>query len=565
MITTGEKTIRRLGELMLEAGLLSAKQLEDALKEQTSGSKRLGELLVDKQIVTEKQLVNVLEYHFHVPFIDLSDVHIQDNAVNLIKEQLAKKNRLIPVMIENEQLIVAMADPLNLNAIEEVQRASGMVVFAHIAMPKDIDLAIDRHYGKESAEKAIQDMNRDFNFEELASLEAQMSNVLDNAPVVRLVNSIIQHAIRLDASDIHFEPLDETLRVRFRVDGELQEIMRTSKSALSAVVTRIKIIGGMDIAEKRVPQDGRVEMTVDGKTVDLRLSVLPTVDGEKIVVRLLGRNAMLISKDKLGFTPENMAKFEALIKNPNGIILISGPTGSGKTTTLYTALHELNKPNRNIITVEDPVEYHMEGVNQVQVNIKAGLTFATGLRSILRQDPDIILIGEIRDGETAQIAVRSAITGHLVFSTIHTNDAVSAVARLVDMGIEPYLLSSSIMGVIAQRLVRRICPHCKTTYRPDHNELLMLRLREPVPLYKGAGCQSCGFTGYSKRIAIHEIVLIDRDMRELINRGASMDQLRSSAARRGMTSLRDSCVNLVMEGITTTEELTRVTFTMEEN
>lgn len=554
------KSIRRLGDLMLESGLLSQKQLEEALEAQKGSGKRLGEVLVDKGHITEKQLVNVLEYHFHVPFIDLTETPIQDEAVSKINEQMAKKNRLIPVAIENGQLVIAMADPLDLFAVDEVQRASGMDLIIHITMGKDIDLAIDRHYGRESAEKAISDLNRDFNFEELASLEAQLSSEVSNAPVVRLVNSIIQHAIRLDASDIHIEPMDETLRVRFRIDGELQEIMRTSKAALSAIVTRIKIIGQMDIAEKRIPQDGRVEINMDGKDIDMRLSILPTVDGEKIVIRLLGRSTSLISKKNLGFTQENLEVFDQLIKNPHGIILICGPTGSGKTTTLYTALAELNKPKTNIVTVEDPVEYHLEGVNQVQVNTKAGLTFASGLRSILRQDPDIILIGEIRDAETAQIAVRSAITGHLVFSTIHTNDAVSAVARLVDMGIEPYLLASSMVGVIAQRLVKRICNNCKTAYRPDHQELLMLKLREPQPLHKGAGCQACNFTGYSKRIAIHEIVPINKDIRELITRGASVDQLRAAAARYGMVSLRDNCARLVLEGITTTEELIRVAY-----
>jgi type IV pilus assembly protein PilB len=493
----------------------------------------------------------------------LTETAIQESAIILIPESLAKRSRLVPVVVEDNILSVAMADPLDLAAIEEVRRICGKELKVHISLAKDIQVAIDRHYGKESAEKAVQDLNKDFSMEDLSSLEAQLANDVSNAPVVRLVNSMIQHAIRLDASDIHIEPMEDKIRVRFRVDGELQEIMTTAKGALSAIVTRIKIMGGMDIAEKRVPQDGRVETTIDGNSVDMRLSILPTVEGEKIVIRLLGRSDTLMSKTQLGFTDENLAMFDDIIKSPNGIILICGPTGSGKTTTLYTALAELNKAEINIVTVEDPVEYRLNGVNQVQVNAKAGMTFASGLRSILRQDPDIILIGEIRDGETAQIAVRSAITGHLVLSTIHTNDAVASISRLTDMGIEPYLLSSSMVGVVAQRLVRRICTKCKTSYRPDHNEMMLLKLRDPTPLHRGAGCQACNFTGYSKRIAIHEIVKINKDMRELINRRATLDQMRAAASRYGTITLRENCAKLVMEGVTTTDELLRVTYSLD--
>ncbi len=563
MITSEKKTVRRLGDLMLESGLISTKQLEEALETQKTTKKRIGDVLVEKGFISERQLVSVLEYHFHVPFVDLSETPIRDNAINLINEGMAKRARLIPFELEDNVLSVAMADPLDLAAVEDVKRTTGKEIKVFISMSKDIQIAIDRFYGKESAEKAVQELNKDFSIEDLSSLEAQIANDVSNAPVVRLVSSIIQHAIRLSASDIHIEPLEDKIRVRFRVDGELQEIMHTAKAALSAIVTRIKIMGGMDIAEKRIPQDGRVETVIDGQSVDMRLSVLPTVDGEKIVIRLLGRSDTLMSKTQLGFTEGNLALFDAIIKNPHGIILICGPTGSGKTTTLYTALAELNTPNINIVTVEDPVEYRLNGVNQVQVNAKAGMTFASGLRSILRQDPDIILIGEIRDGETAQIAVRSAITGHLVLSTIHTNDAVASISRLVDMGIEPYLLSSSMVGVIAQRLVRRICPKCKTSYRPDHNEMMLLKLREPQPLYKGAGCQACNFTGYSKRIAIHEIVQINKDMRELINRRATLDQMRAAATRYGTVTLRDNCVQLVMDGVTTTDELLRVTYSLD--
>ena len=555
---------RRLGELMLESGLISKKQLDDVLEYQKQVGLRLGEALVEKGVINERQLISMLEYHFHVSFIDLTETPIQADAVNRVPEILSRTNKLIPVQIENNRLTIAMTDPLDLAAIEDVRRAAGMEVVAGIAMSRDIQSAIDRQYGKENAEKAMKDLNRDFAIEDLGSLEAQLATDVSNAPVVRLVNSIIQHAVRMDASDIHFEPLSDCLRVRFRVDGELQEIMRTSKAALSAVITRIKIIGQMDIAEKRVPQDGRVEANIDGVDIDMRLSVLPTVDGEKVAIRLLGRTGSLMSKVNLGFTPENLDRFDRIIKHPHGMVLICGPTGSGKTTTLYAALAELNRPNINIVTIEDPVEYHLDGVNQVQVNPKAGLTFASGLRSLLRQDPDIVLVGEIRDVETAEIAVRSAITGHLVFSTVHTNDAVTAVSRLMDMGIEPFLISSSIVGIVAQRLIRRICPHCRTSRAPDAAELALLRPYEPIQLQYGAGCQSCGFTGYHKRIAVHEVLMMTKDMRDLINHRAGIDALRLSAGHQGMINLRETCAKLVSDGITTMEEMLRVSYSVDE-
>jgi len=353
------------------------------------------------------------------------------------------------------------------------------------------------------------------------------------------------------------------MRVRFRVDGELQEVMRSASVAHSAIITRIKIIGKMDIAEKRIPQDGRVEVVIEDKSVDMRLSILPTVYGEKVVIRVLGGQSQSLSKDKLGLSPENTLLFDNIIKSPNGIILVSGPTGSGKTTTLYTVLKELNKVEANIITVEDPVEYKLEGINQVQVNTKAGLTFVSGLRSILRQDPDIIMIGEIRDAETAQIAIRASITGHLVLSTIHTNDSASSVARLVDMGIEPYLVSSSVVGVVAQRLVKKICPKCKISYRPDHAEMMMLKLNEPKMLFRGEGCSACNNTGYQGRTAIHEIMVVNKEIRELIDRKATIDQLRQMSSRFGTKTLRETCIELVLSGVTTTSELTKVTYSIE--
>lgn len=557
-------TMRKLGQLLVEAEIITPKQLEETLEIQTKTSQKLGEILIEKGIVTEQQILKTLEYQYHIPYYDLGATPIDAMIPGLISENIARKHTLVPIKKENGVLTVAMADPLDFYALDDVKRASGLEVKPAMATKSDILNAIERFYGKETAEKAVEELAQTYDITDLAGIDEQFGDEVTNAPVVRLVNSIILHAIKTNSSDIHIEPLEEEMRIRFRVDGELQEVMRTKKNAHPAVVTRIKIMGQMDIAEKRLPQDGRIEVSLENNDVDLRISILPTVHGEKIVIRVLGMSgASGFTKADLGFTPENLELFEKIIKSPNGIILVSGPTGSGKTTTLYAVLQEINKPTLNIITVEDPVEYRMAGISQVQVNTKAGLTFASGLRSILRQDPDIIMIGEIRDSETAQIAIRSAITGHLVLSTIHTNDAAASVARLVDMGIEPYLVSSSVVGLIAQRLVRKICPKCKSSYRPDHTEMMLLKLREPQMLYKGLGCPACNYTGYSKRTAVHEIIPINKDIRELIDRRSTSDQIRHVAARFGFTSLRDNCSRLVLDGVTTTEELIKVTYSIE--
>jgi len=556
-------SMRKLGTLLVESGIITQKQLDETLELQIKTSKKLGELLIEKGLVTEPQILKTLEYQYHIPYVDLGDTAIEPQVPRLISEGIAKKHTLIPIKLEAGVLTVAMFDPLDFYAMDDVKRATGLEVKPAMATKSDILNSIDRYYGKESAEKAIEEFKQNIDISDFTGIDEQFGDEVTNAPVVRLVNSIIQHAIKTNASDIHIEPQEDDLRIRIRIDGELQELMRTTKGAHSAIVTRIKILGQMDIAEKRLPQDGRIETSIDNENVDLRLSILPTVFGEKIVIRVLGIRGSSYNKSDLGFTPENLELFEKIIKSSNGIILVSGPTGSGKTTTLYAVLQELNKPNVNIITVEDPVEYRMPGVSQVQVNNKAGLTFASGLRSILRQDPDIIMIGEIRDSETAQIAIRSAITGHLVLSTIHTNDAASSVIRLVDMGIEPYLVSSSVVGLIAQRLVRKICTKCKVSYRPEHSEMMMLKLREPQPLFKGTGCPACNYTGYSKRTAIHEIIPINKDIRELIERRGTSDQIRHVATRFGFTSLRENCARLVLEGVTTTAELVKVTYSIE--
>ena len=557
-----------LGDVLLELGILSSVQLEEELRKQKSTGEKLEELLIKDGLVNEKQLIQVLKAYRNLPYIDLSGFRIDPGVPRLISESLARRHRLIPVSREGNEMTVAMADPFNLDAIDDVSIATGLNVKPALALRSSIRIAVDQYYGNESAERAVSDFVREAGaapdpMEQNAEREALAADAVNHAPAVRLVNSILERAVRARASDIHIEPYEGKVRIRFRIDGDLQEVMTVSRAVHSAIVTRIKILGRMDIAEKRLPQDGRVEMQVDNKEVDLRISILPTIYGEKIVVRLLDRNCTIRAKSQLGFSEGNIKLFNKLIQSSNGIILVTGPTGSGKTTTLYAALQELNRTNRNIITVEDPVEYHLDGINQVQVNTKAGLTFANGLRSILRQDPDIIMIGEIRDAETAEIAIRASITGHLVLSTMHTNDSASAVTRLVDMGIEPYLVSSAVIGVVAQRLVKKICTNCRKAYQPVPSERKLLHLSHEDVLYRGTGCSMCGNTGYLGRTSIHEVMLMTREIRELITGRASIDQLRMAASRHGTVPLRENCGQLVRQGITSLDEMLRITYRLE--
>jgi len=560
------RTNMPLGELLIQNEVITQAQLEDALKHKqtTKSTKYLGEILIELGITSELQIKRALEFQYRIPLVDLTELSVEKDAINIINENLARRYVVIPILKDDNVVTVAMNDPLDQLAMDDIRRVTTLEIRQVMGLKDDILNAIERYYGSEGAERAVAALQSEYeqlNADELSQLS---ESEVANAPVVKLINSIISHAIRAGASDIHIEPMEKDVRVRFRIDGVLQEVMRSPKSAHSSITTRIKIIAALDIAEKRVPQDGRVEMTVDDRSVDLRISLLPTVYGEKTVIRILGLGKnVTYSRAAIGFTPKNLELFDKIIKSPNGIILVSGPTGSGKSTTLYTVLHELNDIETNIITVEDPVENKLAGINQVQVNTKAGLNFATGLRSILRQDPDIIMIGEIRDGETAEIAMRAAITGHLVLSTIHTNDAPSSISRLVDMGIQPYLVATSVVGIVAQRLVRKVCQRCKTEYMPDHSELMMLKLKEPKPLFKGAGCPSCNFTGYSGRTAIHEVLPITRELKDMIEKSATVEQMRQLGTRLGTVSLRDSCMLLVLDGVTTTTELLKVTYSLD--
>ena len=559
-----DKETKRLGNLLLESGLITEEQLEYVLEVQKTTDKKIGEIFVEEGIISEDEVIEMLEFQFGIPHIDLNKHLIDSEVPRLISEKMARRYTLIPVKKDGKRLIVAMSDPLNIFAVDDIKIATGLEVVPVIATNQGILDAIDQYYETESVEKALAEFKQNYQVENSNDIDEESTSEISNAPVVKLVNSIIRQAVKMKASDIHIEPFENIIRVRFRIDGDLQEIMTPAKSTHSAIVTRIKIISRMDIAEKRVPQDGRVEMNIDGKKIDLRMSVLPTVHGEKIVMRLLDRSNFLFTKKQLGFTDEDLVVFDKIISSPNGIVLVTGPTGSGKTTTLYAVLRELNQVSKNVITVEDPVEYQMDAINQVQVNVKAGLTFANGLRSILRQDPDIIMIGEIRDNETAQIAVRAAITGHLVLSTLHTNDTAASVTRLVNMGVEPYLVSSSVVGITAQRLVKRICENCKTAYTADILEKKALKAdeSEEITIYKGTGCNACNNTGYKGRIAIHEILPITKEIRLLIDGGAGIDSIREEATKQNVVLLGDNCIQLVKEGVTTIEELLRVTYSI---
>ena len=557
------KTNLKLGELLLYAQKLTNEQLSQALDEQARTNKKIGEILVNKGWVTEDDIIEVLEFQLGIPHIDLNKYKIDSNIATIVPENLARRYELIAVNKRENILVVAMADPLNIFALDDVKLYTKFEIQPVISTRENILEYIDKYYRGQSTKKVLEEFTENFapiNTEELEDTELLE---VTTAPIVKLLNSIIEQAINMRASDIHIEPYEDDIRIRFRIDGDLQEIMTLSKNSLSGIITRIKIIGKMNIAEKRIPQDGRVETKINDKEIDMRISTLPTIYGEKAVLRLLDRSNFIFSKQALELGESNLRLLNKIVAQPYGMILVTGPTGSGKTTTMYTILKELNKIGKNIITIEDPVEYRLNGVNQVQINPKAGLTFASGLKSILRQDPDIIMVGEIRDIETAEIAIKASITGHLVLSTLHTNDSPSTVTRLVDMGIESYLVSSAVIGIISQRLVKRLCDNCKTSYEASYSEkkIMGIDVEKELILYKSNSCDLCN-NGYKGRKAIYEIMPVNESIRRLIDNGASIDNIRKKALDEGMTTLFQSALSLALEGTTSFDEIMRVGFTL---
>jgi type IV pilus assembly protein PilB len=550
---------KRLGDLLLENNLITQLQLEKALDVQKKTGTRLGKVLSDLNYISENSMIEVLEFQLGIPHIDLSNMCVIPAAAALIPVVLAERHQVIPVKISGNKLTLAMVDPTNFYAIDDIRMASGFDVEPVIATEKDVLRAIRECYGvQDLVEKAVNKMRP-----EDLSLTAELQTAED-APIIGLVNSFLSQAIKDIASDIHIEPQDKTLRVRFRIDGMLREVGSFPRDIHPAIVARIKIISEMDIAEKRVPQDGRIKIKEAGRDVDIRVSTLPTIMGEKVVMRLLDQNAVILDINKLGFSTENLKKYRNFYSQSYGMVLVTGPTGSGKTTTLYSTLSKVNSSNENIITLEDPVEYRLAGINQVQINPKAGLTFASGLRSVLRQDPNIVLVGEIRDSETADIAIRAALTGHLVFSTLHTNDAAGTITRLLDMDVEPFLVASSVLGVVAQRLIRTLCPECKEDYTPlpDSLERLFLGVEPnfPITLHRGVGCSHCNHTGYRGRMAIHEVMPITSQIREAINCKASSDAISTIAITQGMSTMCQDGIQKAMMGLTDVREVMRVAY-----
>lgn len=569
MIQSFGRKKKRLGDLLVDAGILTEEQLVEALQRQKEKQQKLGITLIDMGITTEEQITGALHQQLNLDMVTLSEITISEEIIRLVDESVLRRYTLIPFAFNKYNpgiLRVAMADPLDIIAIDDISIVTNYQIEPVVSTSTDVAAAIDRYYGNVEAMKVAERYTRERQ-EQYTSREKEEENQSDevnNAPIVQLVTKIIEQAVRQRASDIHIEALNGQVRIRYRVDGVLKEAMRYEAELLSAIVARVKVIGGMDISEKRKPQDGRITHIVDRQEYDIRVSVLPTVFGEKIVMRLTSKSGLTRDKRELGLSEKELVRFERILKKPHGMILVTGPTGSGKSTTLYTVLSELNVEDVNIVTVEDPVEANINGVNQVQVNPKAELTFATALRSILRQDPDIIMIGEIRDSETAEIAVKASITGHLVVSTLHTNSAASTITRLVDMGVEPYLIADSTVGVIAQRLVRRLCPRCKSDRITTLSERELLgvdrdmeqRIFEASP----TGCNYCSHTGFRGRIGVYEIMPISPELREAISRRANAEEIKQIALREGMDTLHMSVARYVLDGTTTMEEMKKISF-----
>jgi type IV pilus assembly protein PilB len=552
-----------LGALLIEEGLLTDAQLDAALAEQTKTGKPLGRLLIEQGTISEAELVRTLARQVGLDFVDLSERVIDPTVASLVSESLARRYQAIPVAWEDGKLVVAMADPSNVFAVDDIRAMAGAEIHTVVATASQIIETIENFFRvdgevDEIMAAATEDADDDGPLD-LASL----NEVVEDAPIVKFVNLLVSQAVNDRASDIHVEPTEGDLRIRFRIDGVLHEVMRSPRSIQAGVISRLKVMADINIAERRVPQDGRISMKVNGRGIDLRVATLPTVYGEKVVMRILDKGQAVLRLEDLGFLPETLERFEQSYRKPYGTILVTGPTGSGKSTTLYATLNLLNEPHRNIITVEDPVEYRLPGINQVQIHPKAGLTFAGALRSILRADPDIVLVGEIRDRETAIIGIEAALTGHLVLSTLHTNDAASTPMRLVEMGVEPFLVTSAVDAVVAQRLARKLCDKCKEAYQPSEAELTEVGWplqdeTEWPTLYRAVGCSACGRTGYRGRFGIHEVLLMSEEIERLVIERRSTEDIQKVALMQGMLSLRSDGLRKAGMGQTSLEEIFRV-------
>ena len=556
----------RIGDYLVNQGLITNDQLSKVLaaQKESNGTKKFGDVVVELGFMTELNFAKALAGNLRVQYVDLDNIEINTEAVQMVPEALARKHTVIAINVQGKRLTVATNDPVNFIVLEDIKVSTGMDTVPVLATTSAINKAIGRYYSMQNVDSVIDSVNAmGGDLGDMSADDAESKDRVESAPIVKLATTIIENSYRADATDIHIEPFKTYTRIRIRVNGDLVELMNISSAVHSALTTRLKLISGMNIAEKRIPQDGRFTQVVDGTTLDVRVSSLPTVHGEKIVIRILSTGQIALRKiTDLGMSDYNYAMFEHMLRVPHGVILVTGPTGSGKTTTLYAALGELAKPNVNVITVEDPVEKAIDGINQCQVNTKAGMTFAAALRSILRQDPDIVMVGEMRDAETADIGIRAAITGHLVLSTLHTNDAASTVVRLVDMGVAPYMVATSLIGVIAQRLIKVLCPECKKARMSTEEENDLMRVPHSIEIYDPCGCQACNNTGYRGRTAIHEIIHCNSKVSSIIAAGGTKEEIEAAAKEIGTKLLRDNASELVQAGQTSIDELVRATFSV---
>jgi len=563
----------RLGDALIQEGLINEEQLQQALALQKKSGKRLGAVLVEMHLVTEQDIVQILSKQLRIPFIDLSNYLIDPVIAKLVPEHIAKRHMLIPINKVGNKLTVAMVDPLNIIAIDDIQLMTALMVKPVVATHTDINKALQDAYGAVAQQDKLMDDLEDIGHSDDEDLDGLGELGENDAPIIRLCNLVISQAVQNGVSDIHIEPFEKELRIRYRQDGMMYTAMQPPKKATAAITSRIKIMSSLNIAEKRLPQDGRIKIKVSNRMIDLRVSVLPVIWGEKIVMRILDQTSLKVNLEDLGFEPKTLERFKSGVASPYGIILVTGPTGSGKTTTLYSALTSVNSIDTNVMTAEDPVEYMLHGVNQVQCKPEIGLTFAAALRSFLRQDPDVIMVGEIRDFETAEIAIKASMTGHLVLSTLHTNDAPGTIGRIVNMGIEPFMVTTSVILVQAQRLVRKICKDCKFEIKPRAEQIgqfgitpeLLRRLDLPhineknMMFYKGKGCESCGNSGSRGRVGVYEVMMMSERLRDIILNGGSTDDIRRQAIEEGMLSLRESAMRKALIGMTSLEEVVRVT------